>query len=188
MPIHPVALWAQRSNATIPEKNLIFLTLEVQDPKDVRLDLTENSLRFSAIKGSGPEKYELDLEFYGEIDPKPIQKVEAGNHVSLVLLKKKAQEEYWPRLNKEKVKLHYIRTDFEKWVDEDEQDVQADDDGAANMLDFGGGNPDPSGMDFSKLMGGAGGAGSNFDISSLASQLGQSGAGLEDDSSEEEES
>lgn len=36
--------------------------------------------------------------------------------------------EYWPRLTKEKAKLFYLKTDFDKWVDEDDQN-------GANLLD-----------------------------------------------------
>lgn len=39
-----------------------------------------------------------------------------------VLRKKESQSEYWPRLTKEKVKTPFIKTDFNKWIDEDEQD------------------------------------------------------------------
>lgn len=40
----------------------------------------------------------------------------------LILRKKAARAEYWPRLTKEKVRNQWIKTDFSKWVDEDEQD------------------------------------------------------------------
>jgi hypothetical protein len=33
--------------------------------------------------------------------------------------------EYWPRLTKDKGKNARIKTDFSKWVDEDEQDEAA---------------------------------------------------------------
>ena len=38
------------------------------------------------------------------------------------LRKKDLEHEYWPRLTKDKVKSTYIKTDFSKWVDEDEQE------------------------------------------------------------------
>ena len=42
--------------------------------------------------------------------------------IVLILRKKAARAEYWPRLTKEKVRNQWIKTDFSKWVDEDEQD------------------------------------------------------------------
>ena len=67
-----------------------------------------------------------------------------------VLRKKELQIEYWPRLTKEKVKTAFIKTDFSKWADEDEQD------GIPTNLDdeFGGVGGIPGmddGMDFAKV-------------------------------------
>ena len=207
MPVHPVVLWAQRSSESEPAKNVIYLTIQVQDPVDVKLDLTAQKLTFSAQSADNATQYELALDFYDEIDPENSHKHESGSHILYVLRKKKVQAEFWPRLLKEKLKLHYIKTDFDKWVDEDEQDEQPEEDpmaGMGGMPDMGGmggmpgmggmggmggmpgmeGMGGPGGMDFSQLLanaGGAGGAGGDFDISKLASQLGQNaGAGGDD--------
>lgn len=204
---HPVVAWAQRSNATDAAKNIVYLTIEVQDPIDVKLDLTATHLIFSAQSSDKATQYDLNLEFFAEIDPENSRKHIAGNKISLVLRKKEAKEEFWPRLLKEKVKLHYIKTDFDKWVDEDEQEElpEENDDMAnmANMMDMGGmggmpgmggmggmpGMGGPGGPDLSQLLGGAGGAGGDFDFSKLASQLGQSAPGEgEDDDEDDEES
>lgn len=42
-----------------------------------------------------------------------------------MLRKKELKQEYWPRLTKEKPNRNWIKTDFSKWVDEDEQDGAA---------------------------------------------------------------
>lgn len=39
----------------------------------------------------------------------------------MTLVKADLNTEYWPRLSKDK-KVSFIKTDFSKWVDEDEQD------------------------------------------------------------------
>lgn len=214
MAVHPVVLWAQRSNESDPTKNVVYLTIQVQDPVNTKIDLTSSNLAFSADSSDGASHYELSLDFFDEIDTENSHKHEAGNHIQFVLRKKKAQADYWPRLLKEKLKLHYIKTDFDKWVDEDEQEEQAEED-MSNMMNFGGpggpGGPGGAGdMDFSKLLAqgagaggpggdfdigslasqlgaGAGGPGGNFDISSLASQFGQNGAGGEDEDSSGDE-
>jgi hypothetical protein len=41
--------------------------------------------------------------------------------ITAILQKGSAQLEYWPRLTKGKEKLFYLKTDFDKWVDEDDQ-------------------------------------------------------------------
>ena len=79
--------------------------------------------------------------------------------VAFVLRKKETKEEYWPRLTKDKQKLHFLKTDFDKWVDEDEQDAVNEDDPMAGMGGMPGMGADGGfgGIDFSKLGGGAGG-------------------------------
>lgn len=102
-------------------------------------------------------------------------------------------------MTKEKVKYPYIKTDFDKWVDEDEQDeVEAEGNDAAQGMDFSqmmggaGGAGGAGGMDFSKMMGGAGGAGTP-DMAQLQQLLAQSGGNLdmgdfkENDEEDEEE-
>ncbi|PSK74907.1 hypothetical protein CJJ07_005331 [Candidozyma auris] len=193
MVIHPVVTWAQRSNETEADKNLLFLTIEVQDPQDTKIELTSDALRFSAKSPNGLDTFELNLEFFAQIDPKNSHWNEAGNHISFIIRKAEAQAEYWPRLLKEKLKLHYIKTDFDKWVDEDEQDDQNDDSNLdmANLMG-GGGSGSPGDLDFSKLLSGAGaGGGETPDISALASQLGNADSSNpvdEKDEDEEEES
>lgn len=190
--VTPEVLWAQRSNAEDASKNLIYLTIKVLDPVNVKLDLKPDSLSFSARSQDNTVEYELNLQFYDEIDPEKSQKsAESGNHIFLVLRKKNKQEEYWPRLTKEKLKLHYIKTNFDLWVDEDEQEEQAEDDDAANMMNMGA-DGGMGGMDFSQLMqnmGGAGGGGlgGDFDMSKLASQLGEAGSGDVDEKGDDEE-
>ncbi|ANB14059.1 Sba1p [Sugiyamaella lignohabitans] len=88
-----------------------------------------------------------------------------------VLRKKKASAEYWPRLTKEKKKHPFIKTDFDKWVDEDEQDTVDDSENLAGGMGMGGGE---GGFDFSQLAGGAGGPG-GFDFSQLAGLGGGAG-------------
>jgi len=112
----------------------------------------------------------------------------SSRSLTFILRKKEKKAAYWPRLTKDKVKLSFIKTDFSKWVDEDEQDGVIEipeDDGLGGMGGMGGGGLDPSmlsglgggaggagGMDFAKMMesmGGAGGAG-GFDPASLGSR------------------
>ena len=99
--------------------------------------------------------------------------------VHFLLHKTTKKVEYWPRLTKSIKKEHFIRTDFDKvsshqprpllppshpnasivltfqWVDEDEQDGDAND--PLSSYNFGaGGMPDMGDLDFSKLGGGLG--------------------------------
>jgi len=39
-----------------------------------------------------------------------------------VLIKEEKEKEYWPRLLEAKGKVHYLKTDFGRWKDEDDDD------------------------------------------------------------------
>lgn len=179
----PEILWAQRSSPSEPEKNVIMLTINVPNmkPEATKCDLTTNALHFEstieadASKGIPGNKYVFDIDFFEEIVPAESKQHLTAKNLYLLIRKEKAQEEYWPRLTKERVRLHNVKTDFDKWVDEDEQAEKPGD-------DFGMGGFDPSML--SAMGGGAGGMG-GMDLQSMMSQMG--GAGAPDFGDEDEE-
>ena len=97
-------------------------------PSNLKLDLKSQSLTFTGHSDSLKKTYHLELEFYAEIDPEASKVNHTGKNVELKLHKKELKEEYWPRLLKDSKKVHFLRTDFDKWVDEDEQNEAAEDD------------------------------------------------------------
>ncbi|PHH81364.1 hypothetical protein CDD82_934 [Ophiocordyceps australis] len=155
--VTPEVLWAQRSSVADASKNFIYLTISVPDiPKEgLQLDIKPASLTFTGTSGTLKRKYHVELEFYAEIDPAESKINHTSKNIEMKLQKKELKEEYWPRLLKDSKKLHFLKTDFEKWVDEDEQNEAAEED----FSQFGdmGGMPGMGGLDFSKLAGGAGG-------------------------------
>lgn len=214
MSVTPEVLWAQRSSTEDASKNVIFLSVDVWDSSNVKVDLTATNLTFDADTTDSSTHYHLSIDFFDEIEPEKSKRSDSGKQINFILQKKTLKEEYWPRLTKEKLKYHFIKTDFDKWVDEDEQkeheeaDNQMMNDGDFSQFSGAGGAGGPGGMDFSQLLGGAGGAGGpggmdfsqllggaggaggpggNFDISALASQLGQAGANLDEGDDEDDE-
>ncbi|KAK8086854.1 hypothetical protein PG994_001828 [Apiospora phragmitis] len=141
----PQVLWAQRSSNTDPEKNFIYLTIVVPDVKkdNLKLDLKSDSLNF---QDRHVENSKIN---------------HTSRNIEIKLRKKELKEEYWPRLLKESKKLQFLKTDFDKWVDEDEQNEAPEEDfsnfgGMGGMPGMGGaGGGDFGGIDFSKLGGGA---------------------------------
>ncbi|KAK2598116.1 p23 chaperone protein wos2 [Conoideocrella luteorostrata] len=181
--VAPEVLWAQRSSSADATKNYIYLTINVPDvPKeDLQLDLKPTALIFSGTSGTLKRKYHVELNFYAEIDPAESKINHTGKNIEMRLQKKELKEEYWPRLLKDAKKLHYLKTDFDKWVDEDEQNETPEDDmsqfgGMNGMPGMGGAGGDFGGIDFSKLGG---------DMSGLGGMpgLGEDGDGAEDDDS-----
>lgn len=136
-------LWAQRSSATDPEKNYVHLTISVPDcaPADTKLDLTPTSLSFSGKSSTLHKSYAVTLEFYSEIDVDATKTHHTSKNIELVLRKKELKEEFWPRLLKGTQKMHFLKTNFDKWVDEDEQEEAPEEDfsGMGGMGGMGGG-------------------------------------------------
>lgn len=187
----PEVLWAQRSSSTDAEHNFIYLTLVVPDvsPASAEIALKPTSVSFKGFSNTLKRNYEVLLELYGEIDETASKISHTSRSVELKLVKKELKEEYWPRLLKDTKKMHFLKTDFDKWVDEDEQDEAPQEDfsqfggmggmggdmGMGGMPGMGGmggmgGMPgmggDFGGIDFSKL-GGAGGFGAGDDEDDL---------------------
>ncbi|TLS25469.1 hypothetical protein PpBr36_07157 [Pyricularia pennisetigena] len=156
-------LWAQRSSKTEAEKNFVYLTISVPDvpASNLKLDLKPTGLTFTGHSDTLKKTYHLQLEFYDEIVPDESAIHHTAKNVELKLRKKELKEEYWPRLLKDSKKVHFLKTDFDKWVDEDEQNEAAEDDfsnfggmgGMPGMPGMGGAG-DFGGIDFSKLGGG----------------------------------
>jgi hypothetical protein len=126
----PEVLWAQRSSVADADKNFIYLTISVPDvPKDkLQLDLKPTGLVFTGESGTLKRKYHVELTFYDEIDPAESKINHTAKNIEIKLQKKDLREEYWPRLLKDAKKVHFLKTDFDKWVDEDEQNEAPEED------------------------------------------------------------
>ncbi|KAL6648060.1 hypothetical protein ACP70R_012284 [Stipagrostis hirtigluma subsp. patula] len=130
---HPSTKWAQRSDK-------VFLTIELPDAKDVKLNLKpEGHFDFSA-KVADDIPYELDLELFDAVNVEESKAAVAPRTICYLI--KKAESKWWPRLLKKEGRPPvFLKVDWDKWQDEDDEDL--------GLGDF-------SDMDFSKLgMGGA---------------------------------
>lgn len=191
----PEVLWAQRSSATDPERNYVLLTISAPDvpDKSFKVDLKPTSLTFTGHSDTKKTTYHVELTFYDEIDVDNCKTNHTSRDVEFVLRKKEKKDEFWPRLLKESKKSHFVKTNFDKWVDEDEQDAAPEEDmggmggmgggmpgmaGMEGMPGMGGGDGGFGGIDFSKLGGGA--AGGMPDISGMG-DLGADGDDVDDD-------
>jgi len=115
----PAMVWAQRADK-------VYLTINIEDAKDTKIDLSSDKLVFSGKGGSNDQKYEVTVEFFGELDVDESRYLVQPRNIPMVLMKK--EEKYWDRLLKEKTKVHWLKTDFDKWRDEDDSDFEGGDD------------------------------------------------------------
>ncbi|KAI1731803.1 SGS domain-containing protein [Ditylenchus destructor] len=113
---HPLMLWAQRSSH-------IYLTLEVKDMKISEMSANGNKFKFRGIKEA--EEYEADLELYGDLKGDELRQTVGDCRIELIIPKEST--EWWPRLLKNQTKIPWIKVDFEKWKDENEENDEESD-------------------------------------------------------------
>ncbi|KDQ54823.1 hypothetical protein JAAARDRAFT_209038 [Jaapia argillacea MUCL 33604] len=186
MVAHPEVLWAQRSSDKDETKNIVYVTIHLPDviPSSLDYKLTPTTISLTATagnaaKGIAEKDYAFSFDLYGEVVPEKSTKRLNSRDLLLVLRKKDLTLAYWPRLTKEKIKTPFLKTDFSKWVDEDEQDgeeVKLDDDDMMGGMPGGGmgGMPGMGGMGGMPGMGGMGGMG-GMDMEALMAQMGGAG-------------
>lgn len=94
----------------------MFLTISVPDvdPKQIKLDIQPTYVDFTGYSNTKKADYAVKLELYGEIDPSATKVHHTARDVEMVLQKKELAEEYWPRLLKDKAKVHFLKTNFDK--------------------------------------------------------------------------
>ncbi|KAF8006711.1 hypothetical protein BT93_K0886 [Corymbia citriodora subsp. variegata] len=129
---HPELKWAQR-------KDKVFITVLLPDAKDAKVNLEPDGIfSFSAKAGAENNPYELKLELFDKVNVEE-SKINIGVRNIFCILEK-AEKEWWKKLLRGDGKPpHYVKVDWDKWVDEDE--------------DTGTGDLDLGGMDFSKFGG-----------------------------------
>merc|ERR1711871_813469 len=145
---NPQCVWAQRDA-------LVYFTIQQVDLTDekVEIDFEGGKINFSA------GEYALDLELFAALKTEGSKWVNTGREVQFLLMKEK--EEWWDRLTKAPSKNYrFIKTGFNKWKDEDEQDEDTSGPGnfgaggmdLGSMGGMGGGMPGMEGMDMAKMM------------------------------------
>ncbi|XP_044502670.1 uncharacterized protein OsI_027940-like isoform X6 [Mangifera indica] len=136
----PEVKWAQRQDK-------VFITVLLPDSKNAKVNLEpEGVFTFSASAGAENNLYEIKLELFDKVNVEE-SKINIGVR-SIFCILEKAEKGWWKKLLRGDGKApHYVKVDWDKWVDEDEDNGLGD-------LDLGG-------MDFSNFggMGGMGGMG-----------------------------
>mmetsp|Transcript_6493 Transcript_6493/g.8221 ORF Transcript_6493/g.8221 Transcript_6493/m.8221 type:complete len:214 (+) Transcript_6493:125-766(+) len=168
--------WAQRTDS-------LYITIAIPDVKDETIDLTDTELHF---KGTSEGKlYEVSIKFYESIDssnPESTYKV-LPRSVQMHVIKAKKEEDdgddetFWPRLLADKtLEKNQVKIDWDRYVDEDEEDEAGGFDTSALDGGMGMGGGMPPGMGGMGGMGGMPGM-EGMDMEALMKQMGQMGGG-----------
>jgi len=139
--------WAQRSDS-------LYITIALPDVKDETIQLKDKTLSFTGK--SNNKEYALEIEFFQDVDashedtkykvlPRSVQM-----HVMKTAKKDDASDdtEFWPRLLKNKaLEKNQVKIDWDRYVDEDEEEEEPGFDMSALQGGMGmGGMPGMPGM------------------------------------------
>jgi hypothetical protein len=118
----PRVLWAQ-------QRETVLLTIGVPDIEKVDVKFEENLVTFNGQTSSTNPKdknvYAVTIDLYEKIDPEACKYENIGQKYWRLLLKKQdPSATFWPRLTKDKARLHWLQTDFNHWKDGDESDEE----------------------------------------------------------------
>ncbi|XP_024031426.1 uncharacterized protein At3g03773 isoform X1 [Morus notabilis] len=115
---HPEVLWAQRSDK-------VYLTVALPDAKDISVKCEPHGFfTFSAL-GLNGQRFYFSLPLYAPILPEGC-KTKVGLRNILCSIQKE-QKGWWKRLLKSEEKpAPYIKVDWNKWCDEDEEESNTD--------------------------------------------------------------
>lgn len=137
----PHMLWGQ-------DENTVFLTIKVDTPNDVKLEFSSNSLVFNSNTNKG--FFSLNMNLFKDIDAEKCSYVTKVQSIECSLTK--VDSELWNTLTKNKQYKYYIKVNWDKWTE-----INDEDDSEPGMGGM-------EGMDMSQLMSQMGG---NMDLSSM---------------------
>mmetsp|Transcript_21014 Transcript_21014/g.72434 ORF Transcript_21014/g.72434 Transcript_21014/m.72434 type:complete len:174 (-) Transcript_21014:89-610(-) len=133
MALKPDVLWAQRPDS-------VYISIDLKEVQDMKVTLENDSLSFSGKVGGS--LYEFSLEWHAPIK-KEVSKWSTKRLIEFYL--KKDVEGPWPRLSK--AKAPWIKVDWKRWQDSDDEGEAKGDFNVDGMGD----------MNFGDMMGGGGG-------------------------------
>eukprot|EP00551_Chaetoceros_affinis_P001557 CAMPEP_0203634476 /NCGR_PEP_ID=MMETSP0088-20131115/1408_1 /ASSEMBLY_ACC=CAM_ASM_001087 /TAXON_ID=426623 /ORGANISM="Chaetoceros affinis, Strain CCMP159" /LENGTH=217 /DNA_ID=CAMNT_0050488089 /DNA_START=12 /DNA_END=665 /DNA_ORIENTATION=+ len=173
--------WAQRSDS-------LYITIALPDVKDEAITLTDSELHF---KGTSEDKpYEVNIKFFQPVDSSNTESTYKvlPRSVQFYIIKAKSEkedddeEEFWPRLLEDKLlEKNQVKIDWDRYVDEDEEEEAGGFDTSALEGGMGmggmGGMPGMEGMGGMPGMEGMGGMGGmpGMDMEALMKQMGNLG-------------
>jgi len=103
-------------------KDSLYLTIALPDVKEETIVLTDTELKFNGKSES--KDYQVNIEFLKAVDSEGSSYKVLPRSVQMHILKKdKEEEEFWVRLLKDKaLEKNQVKLDWDRYVDEDEEE------------------------------------------------------------------
>ncbi|XP_069762060.1 prostaglandin E synthase 3-like isoform X1 [Narcine bancroftii] len=134
-------------------RDYVFVEFCVEDSKDVEINFEKEKFTFSCLGGAESIKHFNEVNLYSAIDPNDSRHKRTDRSI-LCYLRKGESGQVWPRLTKDKLKLNWLKLDFNNWGDSDddpeEEDLSSFEKFSQMMNNMGGEDrdiPDVDGMD-----------------------------------------
>jgi prostaglandin-E synthase len=114
--------WAQRSDS-------LYITIALPDVKDETIELTDTELQFKGK--SGDKDYEVNIKFFQKVDSADSTYKVLPRSVQMHVMKEKKSDDdksdddetFWPRLLEDKLlEKNQVKIDWDRYVDEDEEE------------------------------------------------------------------
>jgi|ERR1739838_15589 len=116
-------VWAMRTDK-------VYIEFQVDDAKNVQVAFEDQKITFSCErieilpdgkKSNQVKNYRNEIDLFGKLDVEKCGYQLFGRCVKCLLPRAEIGE-YWPRLTKEKQRIHWLKVDFVRWRDEDDDE------------------------------------------------------------------
>ncbi|XP_063170398.1 very-long-chain (3R)-3-hydroxyacyl-CoA dehydratase 3 [Candoia aspera] len=112
----PQVHWAQRHRE-------LYLRVELSNVQNPDISIIDNVLHFKADGhgAKGDNIYAFQIEFLEAVKPQPVWKV---TQRQLTITVKKDESHWWERLTKQEKRPVFLATDFDRWLDESDAELE----------------------------------------------------------------
>lgn len=114
-------------------RDKVFVSFQVEDAGKVNVVFEDDNITFSAVQyemdeNGKPSKkvakvFRNDIPLYAKVLPEKCVYTQFARGIKC-LLTRAEEGDYWPRLTKEKQRIHWLKVDFSRWKDEDDSDTE----------------------------------------------------------------
>lgn len=116
--VPPPIEWAQRAD-------ILWISVAAEC-KEIDYKFTDETMHFKGASADGTRQYEVTLNFLHKINAEKITTNNTARRIEFCIAKAESGP-YWAKLTTDKKKPHFLKSDFNRWHDEDEDNEDDED-------------------------------------------------------------
>jgi len=116
-------VWAMRNDK-------VFVAFQVEDAKNIAVSFEEQKITFSCTNtteqimptidgkkeiAKETKRFRNEIDLFGKVNTEKCGYQVFGRCIKCLLPRAEVGD-YWPRLTKEKLKIHWLKVDFSRWI------------------------------------------------------------------------